>query len=271
MGRPLADADGALLRRRRRARRPPARRSSAGRSAATPVSGSARAFRRRGRRARARRPRLLASAKAASPAISRSAPTACSPASQGRLARPLEGRAAVPRRGERHAARRRHACAPRTARSRRRFSGTATDIVYENVTLESADITATARDLFRAPQIDGDFAVRNLKAGGLAIVSRRPARPQRQGEATAARRRRRLADGRAKLAGSLAPRDGGLAIALQSFAYSRPGIDLALAAPTTIVVEDGTARFDTTTLKAGGGSVDRSPAAPARRSTSPRR
>ena len=41
------------------------------------------------------------------------------------------------------------------------FSGTATDIVYENVTLESADIKGTARDLFRAPQIDGDFSVRN--------------------------------------------------------------------------------------------------------------
>ena len=49
--------------------------------------------------------------------------------------------------------------------------------------------------------------------------------------------------------------DGGLAIALQSFAYSRPGIELALASPTTISVKDGIARFDKTTLKTGGGSV----------------
>jgi len=51
------------------------------------------------------------------------------------------------------------------------FTGTATDIVYESVTLQSADIKGSARDIFRAPQIDGNFAVRNMSAGGLSILS----------------------------------------------------------------------------------------------------
>lgn len=134
------------------------------------------------------------------------------------------------------------------------FSGTATDIVYESVTLESADIKGAARDLFRAPQIEGDFSIRNMNAGGFSIVSA-TGTARRQGESTALVVDAQLADGRAKLEGSLAPRGSGLAIGLQSFAYSRPGIDLALAAPTTIAVEAGTVRFDRTTFNAGGGSV----------------
>ena len=55
--------------------------------------------------------------------------------------------------------------------------------------------------------------------------------------------------------GSLAPSGNGVAIAMQSFAYQRPGVDVALASPTTIAVAGGSARFEQTTLKTGGGSV----------------
>ena len=61
----------------------------------------------------------------------------------------------------------------------------------------------------------------------------------RQGQSTAFGIDARLADGRANLAGTLTPQGKGIAIALGSFLYARPGIDLALAAPTTIVVEVG--------------------------------
>ncbi len=134
------------------------------------------------------------------------------------------------------------------------FSGAATDIVYENVTLQSADIKGTAADIFRAPQIEGDFVLKNMKAGGLAILAA-TGTAARQGNSTLLSVDAKLADGSAKLQGSLAPSGAGFAIALQSFAYKRPGIDLALAAPTTIRVEGGTARFDQTTLRTGGGSI----------------
>jgi translocation and assembly module TamB len=134
------------------------------------------------------------------------------------------------------------------------FSGTATDIVYENVTLESADISGNVRDLFRTPEIEGRFAVRNLTAGGLQIIAA-TGLAARRGNATGLNVDARLSDGRATLVGGLAPRDGGLALALESFAYSRPGIELALASPTTIAVKDGIARFERTTFRTGGGTV----------------
>ena len=135
------------------------------------------------------------------------------------------------------------------------FSGTATDIVYENITLESADISGNVRDLFRAPEIEGKFAVRNLTAGGLNILGA-TGTAARQGECDGAQRRcaarRRPRQSRRK------PRAAATAdwrLRCRAFAYSRPGIELALAAPTTISVKDGIARFDKTTLRTGGGSV----------------
>ena len=134
------------------------------------------------------------------------------------------------------------------------FSGTATDVVYGETSLKSATIEGQGSDLFRAPKIEGDFSLLNLKAGGLTIVSAKGT-AQRSGDATAFTVDAALADGRADLKGDLAPQDGGLAIALQSLLYKRTGIELALAEPTTILVKDGTARFDRTKLKAGGGSI----------------
>ncbi len=133
-------------------------------------------------------------------------------------------------------------------------SGVATDITYENVTLHSAEIKGRARDLFRAPQIEGDFSLRDLKAGGLTIVTA-SGTAERAGSATNFSVDAALADGKASLVGNLAPQDGGLAIGLKTFAYKRPGIDVALAEPTTIAVRGGAARFERTTLRTGGGSV----------------
>lgn len=134
------------------------------------------------------------------------------------------------------------------------FSGTATDIVYETVALQSADISGDVRDAFRVPQIEGKFSLRNLTAGGLAILTA-TGTASRQGDATALSVDARLADGRATVIGSLAPGNRGMAIALQKFAYARPGIDVALASPTTLAVQNGIVRFDRTTLKASGGTV----------------
>ncbi len=134
------------------------------------------------------------------------------------------------------------------------FSGVATDVVYENASLKSAEISGRARDLFRVPKIEGNFSLRELTAGGLTVVTA-TGNAERQGDQTAFSVDAALADGRANLAGRLAPQNRGLAIELQSFAYKRPGIDLQLAQPTTVAVADGTAHFDRTTLKAGGGSV----------------
>ncbi len=134
------------------------------------------------------------------------------------------------------------------------FSGTATDVTYENASLKSADIKGQARDLFGAPEIEGNFSLKGLSAGGLAIVTA-TGTATRAGEATDFTVEAALADGRASLVGSLGPKDGALAIGLSSLVYQRPGVNLALAEPTTITVGGGAASFDKTTLKAGGGSV----------------
>ncbi len=134
------------------------------------------------------------------------------------------------------------------------FSGTASDVVYGGTSLKSATIEGQASDLFRAPKIEGDFALDNLKAGGLTIVTAKGT-AQRSGDATAFTVDASLADGRANLKGNLAPQDGGLVIGLESLLYKRTGIDVALAAPTTVTIKNGVAQFERTVLKTGGGSV----------------
>ncbi len=134
------------------------------------------------------------------------------------------------------------------------FSGTATDLVYGDAAVKSAEIKGRASDLFRAPKIEGDFSVSELVAGGLTIV-KATGTAERSGDATAFSVEAALADGRADLKGNLQPRDGGLAIGLETFRYKRPGIDLSLAQSTEIVVADKTARFDRAKLSAGGGSI----------------
>ena len=132
------------------------------------------------------------------------------------------------------------------------ISATATDVGYERVTIGTAEIEGRGSDLLAAPQIEGDFLLRNLVAGGLTIVSA-DGTAARQGQTTLLTADAELADGRATLMASLAPRDGGLSIGLDRFGFVRGGIDLSLAAPTTIMVADGTARFDDAVLTAGGG------------------
>jgi translocation and assembly module TamB len=134
------------------------------------------------------------------------------------------------------------------------FNGTATDVAYQNIALKSADIAGTARDLFKAPQIEGKFTLSDLRTGGLTIVNA-TGTAQRSGDSTAFKVDAALADGRANLDGTLAPADGGLAVGLKSFAFKRTGIDVALAAPTTIGVSGGAAHLDNLTIKAGAGSA----------------
>jgi translocation and assembly module TamB len=134
------------------------------------------------------------------------------------------------------------------------FSVTATDILYEGITLETLEAQGQANDLFAALQLEGNFALRNLAVGGLDILAA-DGTASRRGSATIISGNAALADGSATLAATLEPRGGGLVLALQTFAFSRPGIDLALAAPSTIQVQNGAARFDTLALNAGGGSA----------------
>jgi translocation and assembly module TamB len=133
-------------------------------------------------------------------------------------------------------------------------SGIATDLVYETVRLQTAEIDGRARDLFSQPEIDGSFSIRNLVAGGLTVVTA-DGTAERRGDATVLSAKADLADGRATLQANLAPEGQGMGIGLQAFSFQRSGANLALAAPTTIVVENGGASFDNATLNAGGGSA----------------
>ena len=119
---------------------------------------------------------------------------------QRRVARSLQGRAALPRR-------RRAACCaptsrfrPRAARSRRRSPARRPTSSTRTSRSNPPTSRATARDLFRAPQIEGNFSLRNLTAGGLTILTA-TGTAARQGESTALSVDAQLADGSAKLAG----------------------------------------------------------------------
>jgi translocation and assembly module TamB len=134
------------------------------------------------------------------------------------------------------------------------LNGTAADVIYQDVTLDTAEFAGEARDLFTAPRIDGDFSLRNLQAGGLTIVSASGA-AERSGESTALSAEAELANGHASLDARLEPRDGGLAIGLQRFSFQHGRIDLALSTPATIVVDGGAAKLDNATLKFDAGSA----------------
>ena len=133
-----------------------------------------------------------------------------------------------------------------------RLNGTARDLVYESVSLASAEIGATAGNLFSQPQVDGTFAVRGLRAGGLTIVSAKGT-AKRAGPSTAFSVDADLADGAASLVGSLDPVQGGFGVGLDSLRFRRPGVDLRLAAPTTVTIRNGTAEFANATILAGKG------------------
>ncbi len=69
------------------------------------------------------------------------------------------------------------------------FSGTANRIVYETVSLASAEIDGTVQDLFHAPEIEGKFSLKNSHRPAVSSSERRAAR---RPEAAARRRSRSM-------------------------------------------------------------------------------
>ncbi|MBA3519700.1 MAG: translocation/assembly module TamB domain-containing protein, partial [Rhizobiales bacterium] len=135
-----------------------------------------------------------------------------------------------------------------------RLTGIGTDLVYEGVMMHTAEIQGVAQNVFGAPRIDGSFDIRNLKTGRLVIVSA-TGNAERQGDSTAFSVAADLADGNAQVTGSLQPRGAGLAVGIEQFAFSRAGVDVGLAAPTTIAVANGMAEVPATRLIVGRGTV----------------
>ena len=152
--------------------------------------------------------------------------------------------------------RRRHAVRRRRPAIGQHSPGSAADLVYENDhARRRGDFAARRATSSACRRSTGRSTLRNLTAGGLTVVTA-TGTAQRQGQSTgfsvdaAARRRQRRA---ARAASSRAARAG--ARAARRSPSRAPGVNLTLAAPTTIVVENGTARFDKTRLNVGGGSV----------------
>jgi translocation and assembly module TamB len=134
------------------------------------------------------------------------------------------------------------------------FSATATDLVVEAITLSSATIDGMALDIFSAPKIEGDFAVRNLSVGGVTVVSA-SGTAEREGGRTVFLLEAALADGSATLSGRLEPRAGAVAVSLHALSFLRGEIDLSLSAPAVVLLEDGVARFEELALSIDGGSA----------------
>jgi translocation and assembly module TamB len=134
------------------------------------------------------------------------------------------------------------------------FSASATDLAVEAITLGSATIDGTALDIFSAPKIEGDFAVRNLSVGGLTVVSA-SGTAEREAGRTVFLLEAALADGSATLRAGLEPRAGAVAVSLHAFSFSRGEIDLSLTAPAVVLLEDGVARFEELALSIDRGSA----------------
>ncbi|MGQ7793277.1 translocation/assembly module TamB domain-containing protein [Faunimonas sp. B44] len=135
-----------------------------------------------------------------------------------------------------------------------RFEGTMRNVTYETARIGSADISGSAEDLFGVPLIDARFSARDVVAGGTEIRTL-SGTARREGNATAIEADAALADGSARLRARLEPQGEALAIRLDAFSFEGAGLQAMLAAPTTVLVQDGGARFDQATLRVGGGSL----------------
>ncbi|MYZ49776.1 translocation/assembly module TamB domain-containing protein [Propylenella binzhouense] len=144
--------------------------------------------------------------------------------------------------------------AAENGRQSAQVSGNVRNLVYGSTRVGSAEIEGTADDLLGVPLVDARFSARDVVAGGTTVRTLQGT-ARREGNATAIAADAALADGSASLRARLEPQGNALAVRLDSFGFDRAGLQARLAAPTTIVVENGGARFSQATLRVGGGSV----------------
>jgi len=135
-----------------------------------------------------------------------------------------------------------------------KLKATAGQIAHANLELRNATIDATVYDYISAPAVEGTVSARTLRSGKTTIADVQ-ASFTRDGDATRFSANAVANGVPASAAGRLTMAGGAVAIMLESAAASPRGTQIRLAHPSTIMVKDGSARFDGLDLAASGGHV----------------
>ncbi|KKB11936.1 hypothetical protein VE25_10260 [Devosia geojensis] len=135
------------------------------------------------------------------------------------------------------------------------IAGTIRDLSVEDIRIASADISATASDLFGVPAVNGRITGSGISAAGVD-VRQLTATASQSGETTRFTAQANLATGTdVDVAGSLAPEGTGYRLALERANLVQGQLSARLANPTVLVVDGSSVRLDAVRFNVGSGSI----------------
>ena len=144
---------------------------------------------------------------------------------------------------------------PQNGEQRASLDGTVRGLELETVSLDSADIQATAADLFGVPAIQGTIRANGLKTAGID-VARLEADASSNGSNTAFNARTSLANGTDIVtSGTLAPEQDGFRLGIDTLTLQQNQIAARLLHPVTINTAGDAITFSLVELDVAGGRI----------------
>jgi translocation and assembly module TamB len=135
------------------------------------------------------------------------------------------------------------------------IAGSIRDLSVEDIRIASADISATASDLFGVPAVNGRITGSGISAAGVDI-RQLTATASQSGETTSFTAQANLATGTdVDVAGSLAPQGTGYRLSLDRANLVQGQLSARLANPTVLVVDGSSVRLDAVRFNVGSGSI----------------
>jgi len=135
------------------------------------------------------------------------------------------------------------------------IAGAIRDLSVEDVRVASADVTATASDLFGVPAVNGRLTGSGISAAGVDVRQLTVTASQ-SGETTSFTAQANLATGTdVDVAGSLAAQGTGYRLALDRADLVQGQLSARLANPTVLVVEGSSVTLDAVRFNVGSGSL----------------
>jgi len=133
-------------------------------------------------------------------------------------------------------------------------NGTLTGFSYNGIRIGAAVMDLAGERLFSVPALSGHIDARDVVVGAFEVAAL-TATATRAGDATAFDLTADLAQGALAAAGSLAPAEGGLEMALDALTLTGGPIEARLIDATTVRVANGAVSIDPARLDIGGGTV----------------
>ena len=150
---------------------------------------------------------------------------------------------------------------PDGTRQNAAVTGTLSDVVFNDVSVGSANIQAAASDAFGVPEVQGTVTASAVRAAGLTIdtlsaKASQQAQSGSTGVATAFDAQAHLATGTdVDIAGSLAAITEGYRLALDRVQLNQGQLSARLANPTVLTVAGSTVALDAVRFDVGSGSI----------------